>query len=90
MTNSDISYVEPGGSMPFSQGLSNNLSQINPVPRIDTYFFKIYSDIFLPSRLRDGVVGHQIWKLAANILNKQSWTADKEWLSSEFGVRLTI
>ena len=30
----------------------------------------------------DGGVGHQIWRLAANILNKQSWTADQEWSSS--------
>ena len=27
-------------------------------------------------------VGLQIWRLAANILNKQSWTADQEWSSS--------
>ena len=27
----------------------------------------------------DGGVGLHIWKLAANILNKQSWTADQEW-----------
>ena len=30
----------------------------------------------------DGGVGLQIWRLAANILNKQSWTADQEWPSS--------
>ena len=30
----------------------------------------------------DGGVGLQIWKLAANILNKQLWTADQEWSSS--------
>ena len=30
----------------------------------------------------DGEVGLQIWRLAANILNKQSWTADQEWSSS--------
>ena len=30
----------------------------------------------------DGGVGLQIWRLAANILNKQSWTADQEWYSS--------
>ena len=30
----------------------------------------------------DGGVGLQIWRLAANILNKQSWTADQEWSSS--------
>ena len=33
----------------------------------------------------DGGVGLQIWRLAANILNKQSWTADQE-LSSSLGV----
>ena len=26
--------------------------------------------------------GLQIWRVAANILNKQSWTADKGWSSS--------
>jgi hypothetical protein len=26
--------------------------------------------------------GLQIQRIAANILNKQSWTADKEWFSS--------
>ena len=30
----------------------------------------------------DGGVGLQIWRIAANILNKQSWTADQEWSSS--------
>ena len=30
----------------------------------------------------DGGVGLQIWRLAVNILNKQSWTADQEWSSS--------
>jgi hypothetical protein len=32
-------------------------------------------------RVADG--GHvlQIWKVAANILNKQSWTTDKGWSS---------
>ena len=29
----------------------------------------------------DGGVGLQIWRLAANILNKQSWTADQKWSS---------
>ena len=32
----------------------------------------------LPLELRMEGVGLQIWRLAANILNKQSWTADKE------------
>ena len=30
-------------------------------------------------RVADGGVGLQIWRLVANILNKQSWTADQEW-----------
>ena len=44
--------------------------------------------IFLNTILRprgkvsDGGVGLQIWRLAANILNKQSWTAEQEWPSS--------
>ena len=46
--------MEPGGSMPHSQGLSNNphLSQINPIPLINTYFFNIHSNIVLPSTSR--------------------------------------
>ena len=53
--------MEPGGSMAHSQGLSNNhypesnqpiLSQINLIPRIDTYFFKIHSNIVLTSMPR--------------------------------------
>jgi hypothetical protein len=36
----------------------------------------------------DGRDGFQIWQVAAKILNKQSWTADKE-LSCNFGVKLT-
>jgi hypothetical protein len=35
-----------------------------------------------PARLQMGRVGLQIWRLAANILNKQSWTVDQEWSSS--------
>ena len=39
--------------MTLSQGLSNNpfLNRINPIPRIDTYFFKIYSNIVYHLRL---------------------------------------
>jgi hypothetical protein len=29
----------------------------------------------------DGGDGLQIWRIAANILNKKSWTADKGWSS---------
>ena len=45
--------MESGGSMLHSQGPSNNpyLSRINPIPRIDTYFFKVHSNIVLPSLL---------------------------------------
>ena len=34
----------------------------------------------------DRRVGLQIWRLAANILNNQSWTADQEWPSSLGGL----
>ena len=46
--------MESGGSMPHSQGPSNNPSpeSINPIPRMDTYFFKINSNIVLPSTPR--------------------------------------
>jgi hypothetical protein len=33
-------------------------------------------------QVADGGVGFQIWRLAANILNKQSRTADRGWSSS--------
>jgi hypothetical protein len=33
-------------------------------------------------QVADGGNGLQIWRVAANILNKQSRTADKEWSSS--------
>jgi hypothetical protein len=35
----------------------------------------------------DGGDSLQIWRIAANILNKQLWTADKVW-SFSLGVRL--
>ena len=41
--------MEPEGSMLYSQEHSNNpiLSRINPITRIDTYFFKVHSNIVL-------------------------------------------
>ena len=44
---------EPGGAMPHSQGLSNNPypELNNPIPRIDTYFYKIHSNIVFHHRL---------------------------------------
>ena len=47
--------MQPGGSMSHSQGLSPIipiLSRINPIPRIDTYLFKVHSNIVLPSTPR--------------------------------------
>ena len=46
--------MEPGDSMPHSQGFSNNpiLSRVNPIPRIDTYFLR--SILISPSHLRLG------------------------------------
>jgi hypothetical protein len=43
--------MEPGGSMSHSQGFPI-LSLINPLSRIDTYLFKIHSNIVLPFMLR--------------------------------------
>jgi hypothetical protein len=40
-----------------------------------------YWYLFLPFFV-DGGEGLQIWRVAANILNKQSWTACKGWPSS--------
>ena len=44
--------MEPGGLMPHSQGLIPILSRINPITRIDTYLFKVHSNIVLPSTTR--------------------------------------
>ena len=46
--------MKPEGSMPQSQGLSNNpYPEVNqPIPRIDTYFFKVNSNVVLPSTPR--------------------------------------
>jgi hypothetical protein len=33
-------------------------------------------------QVADGGEGLQIWRVAANILNKQSWIVDKGWPSS--------
>ena len=46
--------MEPGGSNSHLQGLSNNIDpQPNePIPRMDTYFFKIHSNIVLSSTPR--------------------------------------
>jgi hypothetical protein len=38
-------------------------------------------------RVADGGEGLRIWRVAANILNKQSRTADTEWSSSFGGER---
>jgi hypothetical protein len=35
-----------------------------------------------PPQVADGGDGLQVWRVAANILNKQSGTADKGWSSS--------
>jgi hypothetical protein len=41
-------------------------------------------------QVADGGDGLQIWRVVANILNKQSQTADKGWSSSwELGVGIT-
>jgi hypothetical protein len=40
-------------------------------------------------QVADGEDGLQIWRVAANILNKQSRTADKGWYSWGLGVGLT-
>ena len=46
--------MKPGGTMPSSQGLSNNPypESIQPNSRIDTYFFKIHSNIVFSSMPR--------------------------------------
>jgi hypothetical protein len=46
--------MEPGGSVPHSQGLliTPILGRINPIPRIYTYLFKVHSIIALLSTPR--------------------------------------
>jgi hypothetical protein len=48
-------------------------------------------------RVAKGGNGFQLWRVAANVLNKQKWAADKGWPSSlgvgkvyETQVRLTL
>ena len=75
------------------------LNRINPVPCIDTHFFKIHYFLLNPwvpvtagASLRDtdGRVGFQVWRSAWNILNKRLRTADQECPSSiRFGMSLT-
>ena len=40
--------MEPGGSVPHSQGHSNNRYP-DPIPHIDTYLFKVHSNILISS-----------------------------------------
>ena len=46
-----LSFMEPRGSMPHLQGLSSNPypKSNQPIPRIDTFFFKVHFNIVLPS-----------------------------------------
>ena len=41
--------MKPGGSMPQCSPIIPILSRVNPISRIDTYFFRIHSNIVLPS-----------------------------------------
>ena len=45
--------MESGGSMPFHKDslIIHILSRINPIPRFDTYFFKVLSNIVSHIRL---------------------------------------
>ena len=47
--------MKPEGSMPQSQSpIIPILSRINLIPRIDTYFFKVHSNLILSSHLHLG------------------------------------
>jgi hypothetical protein len=63
------------------------LSQIDPVHTIPTYlrWVPCHHGMARP-QVAYGGDGLQIWRVAANILNMQSRTADKGW-SSSLGVR---
>ena len=48
--------------------------------RLEAFYhrFKITEDPTCNDRIADGVLDLQIWKLAANKLNEQLWTANQE------------
>jgi hypothetical protein len=67
------------------------VSQINPVHVSPSHCRILVSYVgpchhgMARPQVADGGEGLQIWRGAANILNKQTWTADKGW-SSDLGV----
>ncbi|PNF28001.1 hypothetical protein B7P43_G13856 [Cryptotermes secundus] len=69
------------------------LSHINPIHTIPSYLYKIILILsthlrlglpcgLLPSGFPTNILYAFLWREAANILNKQSRTADKGWTSS--------
>jgi hypothetical protein len=54
---------------------------MEPVTQIHDKWGPCHHGMACP-QVADGGDGLQIWRVAASILNKQSWTADKRWYSS--------
>jgi hypothetical protein len=93
-----VPLVEFENSLQCSQDppLDPILSQLNPLCSLTPYLYKVHFNIIILRFVRwvpchhgmarpqvaDGVNALQVWKVAVNILNKQSRTADKGWFSS--------
>ena len=63
--------------------LASKLKTLSPSVMSITSIHRFLSPRYGTShQVTDMGVGLQIWRLAVNILNKQSWTDDQEWSSS--------
>jgi hypothetical protein len=76
--------MEPEGLLFCSQkpstGPHPEPDQCNPYHPILFLWVPCHHGMASP-QVADGGDAIQIWRVAANILNKQSWTADKGWSS---------
>ena len=73
--------------MPYSKGFSNNpiLSRINRIPRFDTHFLKILSDIVLPYALASLNVPRHRWEDNIRLDPKEIGINTWNWVDSAQG-----